>query len=828
MAVTSKTGRDNTVAARDVQRLIALSNARRYPELEVQARALLSAHPDSGFGWKVLGVALWMQGKPALQAFERASQLLPEDAEAQSNLASNLLKLGQFEAAVARCERALAINPGLAEAHNNLGNALKGMGRLDEAVASYGRALQIQPRMAPAHNNLGNALRALGRVDEAVASYGGALAINPQFAEAHNNLGNALRALGQSQEAAASCRRALAIRPQFAEGHNTLGNALLDMEQLQAAEASYRQALALAPDYAEALSNLGNVLRLRGRLGDALACCRRALQIKPDFAEAHNNIGNALRTLGQLHEAVASYERALQINPGYAEAHSNLGSALLDLWRLDAAAASYRRALQIRPDYAEAHGKLGNVLLHLWQLDEAEASCRRSLALQPEYAEAHHHLGNVLFGQGRADEAMASYRRALELKPDYAEVHVSLGTALRPQGRASEAEASARRALELEPELISAIALLAELQVDNGQFAQAEELTRLAISKDPQLPASLAGIPRLRKMTEHDGEWLAEALRLAQRGLPPRQEINLRYAMGKYFDDLRDFEQAYEHFRLANELTKRHRPPHDRQQVTRSVDRIMRVFDGPWLSRKRAYQDSSSRPVFIVGMTRSGTTLAEQILASHPSVFGAGEQSFWTLGLDRYLGAPDADAEAAVVELSHEYLRLLQDLSTNALRVVDKMPANYLALGLIQATLPNAHIIHMRRNPIDTCLSIYFQDFNTAHTYANDLEDLAHEYRQYARLMDHWRALLPRAALLEVPYEGLVSDQEGWTRRMLQFIGLPWDPRCLEFQHTGRAVLTASRWQVRQKIHGGSVQRWRNYEQYMGPLLGLLELAGAP
>jgi hypothetical protein len=172
--------------------------------------------------------------------------------------------------------------------------------------------------------------------------------------------------------------------------------------------------------------------------------------------------------------------------------------------------------------------------------------------------------------------------------------------------------------------------------------------------------------------------------------------------------------------------------------------------------------------------------------------------------------------------VSAGYLAHLTSLSSTALRVVDKMPANFMNLGSIHAAFPNARIIHMRRHPIDTCLSIYFQYFSSTHPYANDLENLAHYYGEYVRITDHWRAMLPPTTLLEVPYESLVEDQEGWSRRMVEFIGLPWDPRCLDFHQTQRAVITTSKWQVRQKIHTASAGRWRNYQPFVGPLLRLV------
>jgi hypothetical protein len=242
--------------------------------------------------------------------------------------------------------------------------------------------------------------------------------------------------------------------------------------------------------------------------------------------------------------------------------------------------------------------------------------------------------------------------------------------------------------------------------------------------------------------------------------------------------------------------------------------------DKDWLDRAARDACSSDRPVFIVGMPRSGTTLAEQILASHPEVFGAGELPFWNSAAGVYARARDGgeDEGGVLNRLAQEYLSLLATLSPRTRRVVDKMPANFLYLGLIHAVFPQAKIIHLWRHPIDTCLSIYFQNFGAAHPYANDLTDLAHYYNEYVRLMDHWRRTLPTDAILTVSYEALVDDAETWARRMVDFIALPWDPACLEFHRNGRTVNTFSKWQARQRISKASVDRWRRYESFIGPL----------
>jgi tetratricopeptide (TPR) repeat protein len=706
----------------ELGRLAEMMNAGRYAEAESMARTLLDRHPNLGFLWKIYGVALMRQAQDAIPVLQRATQLLPDDAET----------------------------------HYYMGSALQDRGHPGHALASYNRALQLRPDYAEAIVNLANVSRNAGRLDEAVAGY----------------------------------RRVLELRPELAEVQNNLGNALLQLRRIDEAAASYRRALEIKPDFADAHSNLGNALRGLGQPGEAMASYRRALEIRPDFADAHNNLGNALLQLGQVDEAVKSYRRALEIKPGFADAHSNLGNALRDLGQLHEALACYSRALEIRPGLAETHNNLGNVRLDLMQLGEAAAS----------------------------------YRRALALKPDYAHAHTALGMVLRQQGRAAEAEASCRRALEIESDSAEVMAFLAELSADKGQFAEAEDLFRRALAIDPELPAAWAGIARCRRMGGGDASWLEATQQLAAKGLPVRHEINLRYAIGKYFDDVQDYSHAFDSYRQANELTRRYGARYNKQQLTTLADRITVSYDREWLCQSRIQTNGSQRPVFIVGMPRSGTTLAEQILASHPAVFGAGELPFWNDAFAGYESSTlNGTARASMIAaLASEYLRQAADLSANALRVVDKMPTNYVNLGLIHAALPNARIIHMRRNPIDTCLSIFFQNFSISHAYANDLEDLAHFYTEYLRVMEHWHATLPQGAILDVSYEGLVADPEAWSRKMLEFIGLPWDQRCLDFHRTNRTVITPSKWQVRQKISRSSTGRWRNYADFLGPLRRLL------
>jgi hypothetical protein len=327
-------------------------------------------------------------------------------------------------------------------------------------------------------------------------------------------------------------------------------------------------------------------------------------------------------------------------------------------------------------------------------------------------------------------------------------------------------------------------------------------------------------------MTPDDKSWLEGVERALAGGLPPLEEARLRFAMGKYFDDLGNFSRAFELYKRGNQLHKLIASPYDRTSRTQFVDDMIRVCTSQRLARPREGSCESTKPVLVTGMPRSGTSLVEQIIASHPDAVGAGELHFWIDAARRLAESMRTDLPDAALtkRLADSYLKTLDRKSANALRIVDKSTFNSDHLGLIHWVLPKARIIYLRRDPVDTCLSCYFQDFANAASWTMDLADLTHYYREHHRVVAHWRSVLPADVFLAVPYAELVSDPETWSRRIIEFIGLEWDPRCLEFQQTKRAVVTASNWQVRQKVYSRSVGRWRNYEKFIRPLLELRNL----
>jgi tetratricopeptide (TPR) repeat protein len=636
---------------------------------------------------------------------------------------------------------------------------------------------------------------------------------------------NSLLDRGQLEEALVALRRLLDIEPGNVRALIACGNTLCALGRARDSLPLYTRALEIEPRGLEARNNLGNAFQDLGEHEQAVAWYRQALELRADDPDIHCNLGNALRRLGRLDEAVACARRAIALDPSLSLAHNNLGLALAALGRREEAVASLRRAVQLNSRFPEALRNLANLLSDMGEFEEAVSLHRTALGLDPQSADGHYQLGNALSELGRFAEATASFRLALELRPDDARAQLGLATALRLQWRAAEAEASARAVLAAHPDDVAALHLLGDLHVDRGDFARAQELFDRARTLDANYAPVLCSIAAHRRMTADDDAWVQAVEALLAKPLPLAHEIGLRYALGKCHDDLRRYDEAFGEYRRANELSRRHEPAYDAARLAQHIDNIIGHCDGELVRRTHGGASAADLPVFVIGMPRSGTSLIEQILASHPDVCGVGEVRFWDRVYESFARAAGDEGASALAGASRDYLEQLKTLAGPARRVVDKMPANFLYAGLIHAALPRARIIHVQRDPLDTCLSIYFQNFFRLQPYANDLASLAHYYGQYRRIAAHWRAVLPATTLLEVPYEALIENQEHWTRRILEFIGLPWDPRCLDFHRTDRVVITASRWQVRQRISNRSIGRWRNYERYLEPLLPLAKLA---
>jgi len=490
------------------------------------------------------------------------------------------------------------------------------------------------------------------------------------------------------------------------------------------------------------------------------------------------------------------------------------------------AIACYEREIELAPEHAGAVNNLGSALYKLGRYPEAKERFLQAIAIDPNLAEAHTNLGTLLRGAGGIAESELSFRRALKLNASDLDAAANLALTLILLGRLREARRRLEKVLKRDPLNLNAAFGMGQIAAMEGRFDTAEKIFTRILKKDPGMTAVWAALVRTRKMSAADAPLLARAEDRAQSVIAPLEEADLRFAIGKYADDVGDYDKAFRNYSRANELLKQGAEDYDRRSRTRFVDDLIAGYTREAVASAARDASDSTRPIFVVGMMRSGTSLVEQIIASHPGVVGAGELHFWSDVASRHeamvrKGILDASIRR---DLAQDYLNTLSAHSATAAHVVDKAPVNADHLGLIHSVFPRARIIYLHRDPIDTCLSIYFQQFSIAMNFTMDLSDLAHYYREHRRLFLHWRDTLPPGTLLEVPYSGLVADLAGWTRRILEHLGLDWDERCLDFHQTQRSVITASSWQVRQKIYGSSVKRWQHYERHIGPLLSLRDL----
>lgn len=694
----------------------------------------------------------------------------------------------------------------------------------------YEQICALDAQDAEARMMLGIIHAETGDLAEAETYLGQAVELEPDYAEAWIRLGGVQGLRGVVDRAEASSRRALALQPESVEAHMNLANALLAQGKLDEAATCYENVVQLQPGLAAGWFMMGRTRGQQERYPEAERCGREAIRLNPAHAEAHVDLGNALRAQGKAAEAAASYREAAKHMTGNAGNYYQLGCALQDLGQFDAAADCFRSALRLKPDLAEAYVRLASVLQAKSDYREAIANCEQALRLKPDLADAHHVLAISLVALDRWDEAVSSFERALHIRPDYMDAHLGLASVLLTLGEPELARANCEKALELDPANIDAIALAANIAKRTGDTEKAYRLLSPLVERGVQQVNVAVALAMISKDLGRQSEAIAlmEKTLGSDPALSDTGRINLHFNLGMLYDNTRQYDKAFYHYQQGNMLKPL---TFDQADFGRIVERIIAIHTPEFMARMPRARAPSDRPVFIVGMVRSGTTLVEQILASHPNVFGAGELPDITqiaralpgvLGTsDRYpecmhrLTQESADAQAK------RYLDHLVRFSPDAKRVTDKLPGNFMYLGLIELLFPGARVIHCMRDPVDTCLSAYFQDFSSSHPYAYDLSNLGAFYRGYLKLMAHWRKVL-RLPMLEIKYEDLIADQERVSRSLVDFCGLEWDECCLEFHETRRFVGTASNDQVNRPLYKQSVARWKNYERHLGPLIAAL------
>jgi tetratricopeptide (TPR) repeat protein len=597
--------------------------------------------------------------------------------------------------------------------------------------------------------------------------------------------------------------------------------------RLAEAEELVQRALSAEPGNVQANLLMGVLAGKTGRAELGLTHLNRVVTTNPDSFEALFWLSLLHRRQKNLAAATEFAERAVLVRSGDAHGHNNLGLCLLDQVRLEEAVAEFRLASSIRPDMPQILHNLGTALYLMGRDLEAAKAFDRALLLAPNSVQSFLNLGQVLLSQTNPGEAIKCAVRALQLEPNSAEAHLLMASALVEDSRTGEAEEHLKKAVELNPADAKAHGLLGQRFQSLGKFNEANKHLLKSIELEPRQGFAFFAYVHNNKVTEAERPFVQSMERLIDEGgLDPRQMMFLHYGLGRSYESLREYEKAMTQFDHANRVARKLKfgdEVFNREAYASSFDWLIRTFSKDFIETHRKYGHSSELPIVIVGMMRSGTTLAEQILSSHPQIGAAGEQRFWPLCRPQLFGdGGRAFSARKLPPLGARYVDALQKIAPDIGHVTDKMPANYEMLGAIHAALPNARIIHMRRNPVDTCISIYATPNRVPVDFAYDRDNIVFAYEQYLRLMAHWRVVLPADRFLEVNYEDVVADREKQAQRMLEHVGLEWDDALLHHETNERNVITPSLWQVRQPIYTSSVERWRRYEPWLGAFRRLL------
>jgi tetratricopeptide (TPR) repeat protein len=600
-----------------------------------------------------------------------------------------------------------------------------------------------------------------------------------------------------------------------------------------------------------------------GRLDDAKPVLEKTIRLAPTFAKPYEDMGMLYLSEGDAKQAVRYFESAIHLDDSQAGAHSGLAEALFRLGNIEAANAARQRFLQLSP-VAQALNQASD-LLHKGKSSEAEQICEKALGQQPNNIDILRMLARIASGDGRNIVAEGLLRRIVKLSPEHYQSYLDLGQFLGDLGRIPEAAEMLEKAVALNPNAVSSHQKLGGLHAILGKTEQALGSYETALQVQSDYPPALAGRGHMLRILGKrddavlayeacigvspdfgDAWWSLASLkgyrfsseqidvmrdRISSTTLNDHSRVGLLFAFARAVEDNKDFDQAWENYSLANSL-KRKMVEYDPVQTEVSHNAIMEVFDQKLFEVKSGPVIEGPAPIFIVGMPRSGSTLLEQILASHSEVEGSGELPFIVM-MSNALGGPRTDAKKyphVIGEMSTDQIATLgktylyhsrANRPLNLPHFTDKMPANFAHIGLIHLALPNAKIIDARRHPLDTCIGNYRQLFAQGKTQTYDLNELAEFYLQYDQLMAYWNKMLP-GRILTVQYEDVVADVEQQARRMLEFCELPWEDECLNFFDNRRQVNTASAEQVRLPVYTDAVEFWKNYESQLGDIKEIL------
>lgn len=675
----------------------------------------------------------------------------------------------------------------------DLSSKMLAAGELPEAEGLLQQIINTNPNHAHALHLLAIIAHQVGKNELAIELTERAVGSQKNEAVFHVNLCELYRQSGNLDKALNHGKEAVRLAPSTARAHSNLGIVWYEKKEYEQAHTCQHAALKLKPDLVQALNNLGCIRRQQHQLKDAIDYFTRALVIKPDHLEVLNNLGEIYTIDDRPDEAVNVLKIAIKQESKFTEAHYNLGRAYLLTGDNALAKDFFNAAARIRPDYSPAHEGLARLFKENNQYSHAERSIKHAISLDPGRAESYSLLGSIYADSGFPMEAEVEFDRAINLDNEHSNTYLSRGHLMTQLGHFDKAEADYNKAKELSP----------------GDLA-------------PHL--SLA---QTRKTTPEDKNFTT-LLKTAENlsDLPELKAMSLHFALGKCHDDLNNFDVAFPHFLEACRI-KRQRITYDSAENDQLIENIKQIFKKPLIERLSGHGDASSTPIFVLGMPRSGTTLTEQIIASHPDVYGAGELPD-IIGLANQLDGDDSESFPlnminvdlrSLKKSGRKYVADLKKRSPGTLHITDKMPANFLYIGLIHLMLPNAKIIHVKRHPLDTCLSQFTRLFKNGQFHSYNLVELGHYYRNYRNLMDHWQMVLPSGAFCDIQYETLVTNIKDQSKQLIDYCGLRWHEDCLAPHKNKRAIHTASVTQVRQPVYTSSIERWQHYEKHLKPLM---------
>jgi tetratricopeptide (TPR) repeat protein len=604
---------------------------------------------------------------------------------------------------------------------------------------------------------------------------------------------------------------------------NLLGAASTSLGHLQDAALAFKKVTKLNANYPDGFNNLGVILQKQGKLVEANKAFRKAIKLKPEYKEPYVNLGNSLREQGQFEKALVTYRDVLALDPKYIHALTNLGILLKKTGKINQAISTFQTALSYNENDPEIYNNLGNAYLEQGKFKEAEIRYRKAISIKPNYAQAHNNLAASLEDQNKPEEAVKAYQEAVKLKPDYSDAYVNLGNILRRRGEKNKAIKAYRNAQRCDPKNADAHNSEGNLYLEQGNTEKGILCYKKALKVDAHHVEAIRQLSLLKSHIAGDPQISFVEKLLKSPMLPKVKKCPLYYAYAKMNEDLGNYREAFQNYDEGGRI-KKESLKYDiiqDQAVFKQIKNASIAFK----KFEPAFNPSlhSNSPIFILGMPRSGTTLAEQIISSHSKVFGAGELTFLRdLGSALCRGVTEVNLDR-LTYVKNEYLRQVSTISDKSLFFTDKFPQNFLYIALIFTLFPTAKVVHTKRNPKAVCWSNFKQYFSVNGLgYSYQLADTVLYFELYQNLMDFWENLYGDR-IFHLDYELLTVNQEDETRRLLKYLDINWENNCLHPHKNNRPVRTASKQQVKAQVYSGSSNMWLKFKPFLNGALDNLQ-----